>query len=57
MLSNIYWIVAILVMLVFLVNGVYMLVNNIIDARDFKRFKQKQIATLEALINERKGDK
>ena len=60
MLSNIYWILAILVMIVFLVNGIYMLVTNIQNEREFKRFKKRQMATLVALEKEieiRKGDK
>ena len=60
MLSNIYWILAILVMIVFLVNGIYMLVTNIQNEREFKRYKKRQLATLKALEKEieiRKGDK
>lgn len=60
MLSNIYWIVAILVMLVFLINGIYSLVTNIKNEREFKRFKERQLATLIELEKEieiGKGDK
>lgn len=60
MLSNIYWILAILVMLVFLINGIYMLVTSIKNDREFKAFKKRQLATLlelEKEIEKRKGDK
>ena len=60
MLSNIYWIVAILVMLVFLINGIYSLVTNIKNEREYNAYKKRQLATLEALEKEieiRKGDK
>lgn len=60
MLSNIYWILAILVMLVLLTNGIYTLVTSIKNEREFKAFKKRQMATLVALEKEieiRKGDK
>ena len=61
MLSNIYWIVAILTMLVLLGGAIYNLVTQIKNDREFKKFKQRQWETLKALetdINtKRKGDK
>jgi predicted membrane protein len=60
MLSSIYWILAILLMIVLLTNGIYMFINNIKNERDFKRFKKRQLATLielEKEIETRKGDK
>lgn len=60
MLSNIYWILAILVMIVLLVSSTYNLVTSIKNERDFKAFKKRQLATLIELekdIEKRKGDK
>ena len=60
MLSSIYWILAILVMIILLVNGIYTLVTNIKNEREYNAYKKRQLATLEALEKEieiRKGDK
>ena len=59
MLSSIYWIVAILTMLVLLGGAIYNLVTQIKNNKDFKKFKQRQWETLKALENDikRKGDK
>lgn len=46
MLQSIYWILAILVMTVLLINGIYMFANNIKKDREYKKFLKK-------LINER----
>ena len=60
MLSSIYWILAILVMIILLANGIYTLVTSIKNEREFKAYKKRQLETLielEKNIEKRKGDK
>lgn len=60
MLSNIYWIVAILTMLVLLGGAIYNLVTQIKNDREFKKFKQKQWETINNVLENQikgKGDK
>lgn len=47
MIQTVYWILAIIVMIVLLANGVYTFYKNIQNERDFKRFKERQKAMLE----------
>lgn len=53
MLQMIYWLLAIITMLVLLTSAIYTLVNKIIDDRDFKKFKAKQNEMLNNLMKER----
>lgn len=53
MLSTIYWIVAILVMVVLLANAIYMLVTNIKDRKNHKKFVKK---LLDSLLEEREDN-
>jgi len=47
MIQTVYWVLAIIVMIVLLANGVYTFYKNIQNERDFKRFKERQKAMLE----------
>ncbi|MBQ2870341.1 hypothetical protein IJE86_01425 [bacterium] len=53
MLSTIYWVLAILVMVVLLANAIYMLVSNINEKRQYKKFAKK---VLDSLLEEREED-
>lgn len=47
MIQIVYWVLAIIVMIVLLANGVYTFYKNIQNERDFKKFKERQKAMLE----------
>jgi len=50
MIQVIYWILAIIVMIILLVNGVYTFYKNIENERDLRQYKEKQKSLLEEQI-------
>ena len=54
MLSNIFWLLAILVMIVLLANGIYSLVTNIEHEKQFKEIIKRRIEILKNIESEEK---